>query len=316
MSGLFPAGVRSQCAGGRDTRARLNDRTGADVLLSVAAIACNFQNSQMSQAQLRKQCVRNTLAINSDGFDVQLTAQSEGLRGSRPTRAPPRICQDFCLSAPTSGLTIALLRYHSILQPRQTTTYGQTSNRATGAHQNEGSARAPSSPRMATARLRKTFHYPSDSESASEDLDEEHQEALLTSLASRDATQSTLYRNLFLPILLLPALYFLATIFQTSPIRQKCFAFLSISSLLCTAYVLYFMPVKAPDRKGKRAVWRVEAEEGPVGRYLVALNAVLAGVIMVSSAGSWRKGAMEDAWREALPGSEFYVGGMRLEVVS
>jgi hypothetical protein len=42
-SGLFPVEVNSQCEGGRETLARLKERTGAaDVRRSVAAIAQYF----------------------------------------------------------------------------------------------------------------------------------------------------------------------------------------------------------------------------------------------------------------------------------
>ena len=161
---------------------------------------------------------------------------------------------------------------------------------------------------MATTRLRKTFHYPGSSEEDS-DLDEEHQEALLTTLATRDMQQTTLYRNAFLSIPLLSAVYFLITLFTATTARQRLLALLSASSLACTGQVLYFLPVRAADRKGKRAVWRVEVEEGgPLGRWLPVLNAGLAGVIGLSAVASWRRGAVEDAWKEALPASEFKRG--------
>jgi hypothetical protein len=59
---------------------------------------------------------------------------------------------------------------------------------------------------MATTRLRRTFHYPSDSDDPP-DLDEEHQETLLQDLATTDQKTSTLYRYLFLALPLLTALY-------------------------------------------------------------------------------------------------------------
>ena len=67
------------------------------------------------------------------------------------------------------------------------------------------------------------------------------------------------------------------------------------------------MPIEAPERKGKRAVYRVEADRGPVERYLVYLNAGLAGLLLLAAGVSWGKGLAGEAWREALPGSESWL---------
>ncbi|TKA23467.1 hypothetical protein B0A50_07494 [Salinomyces thailandicus] len=157
--------------------------------------------------------------------------------------------------------------------------------------------------RSASARLRHAFKYPSDdTDSDDPELDEEHQEALIASLQAEDAAKNTLYRKAFLAIPLSAALFYLYTfLFYTRSVQQALLSILSLSSLGCTAYILHFMPVEPVDKKGKTAVYRLEAAKGPVERYLVVLDAALAGVLVLASVVSWRKGAQEDAWREVLP---------------
>lgn len=157
---------------------------------------------------------------------------------------------------------------------------------------------------MATTRLRKTFHYPSDSDSGADELDEEHQEKLIDSFQAEDALKNELYRNAFLSIPIISALFFLYIFVIASTARQRLIALLSISSLISTAYILKFLPIEAPERKGKRPIYQVEADKGPVERYMVYLNAVLAGLLLLAAALSWRKGLGDDAWREALPASK------------
>lgn len=158
---------------------------------------------------------------------------------------------------------------------------------------------------MATTRLRKTLQYPTDSDHESDDeLDEEHQERLIADLKAEDARSNRIYRAGFLCIPLLGGLFFVYSFSTASTIRQRLIASLSLSSLLCTGYILHFMPIEAPDRKGKRPVYQVDAGKTPVEKYLIWLNAALAGVLLLAAAVSWRKGVKQDAWREALPASE------------
>lgn len=158
---------------------------------------------------------------------------------------------------------------------------------------------------MATTRLRKAFRYPSESDSDNEpdELDEEHQERLIADLQAKDAEKNKLYRTAFLTISLLAAVFFFYTFIIASTARERLIALLSLSSLGCTAYILHGMPIEAPQRKGKRAVYQVELDKSPVEKYLVYLNAALAGLLLLAAGVSWRKGVSEDAWREALPGS-------------
>ena len=158
---------------------------------------------------------------------------------------------------------------------------------------------------MATTRLRKTFHYPSSDSDSDTNLDEEHQEQLITRLRAQDEEKNTLYRKLFLFIPALAAFFFLYTLLTARTPNETSIAVLSLSSLGCTAYVLWYMPLERKDRKGKRAVYAVEAEKGPVERWLVLLNAVLAGMLLVAAGVSWKRGRGEEAWRRGLPMSMY-----------
>jgi len=154
---------------------------------------------------------------------------------------------------------------------------------------------------MASTRLRQTFRYP-DEDSEPSDLDEEHQEKLIADLQTQDAQKTDLYRKAFLIIPLTGALFFLYTlVLNTHSAQQALISILGLSSLLCTAYILQFMPLQAPERKGKVPLYVLDAARGPVEKYLLYLNAALAGLLLLASAVSWRKGANEAAWREALP---------------
>ena len=156
---------------------------------------------------------------------------------------------------------------------------------------------------MATSRLRKAFRYPSEEDEDPSLMDEEQQDKLIEDLQQQDADKTTLYNNIFQGVPLSAALFFLHTFVLANTSRQRLIALLAISSLLCTSYALRFMPIRAPDKKGKKAVYRAEAEHTPVEKYLLSLNAALAGLLLISATASWRRDAREDAWREALPAS-------------
>lgn len=153
---------------------------------------------------------------------------------------------------------------------------------------------------MASSRLRKTFEYP-DSDDSDEDVDEEHQELLIAQLQADDARKSELYRNLFLSIPFSAVIFYFITLLSARNARQRLISLLAISSLASTAYILYYQPLEKEDKKGKRALYAVEAGKGPVERYLGALNAALAGVLLLAAVVSWRAGRGEEALREALP---------------
>ncbi|WPH01006.1 Hypothetical protein R9X50_00384000 [Acrodontium crateriforme] len=155
---------------------------------------------------------------------------------------------------------------------------------------------------MASSRLRKAFKYPDEDDDAlSDELDEEHQEQLINSLQVEDAQKSSLYRNIFLVVPLTGALFFVYTFVEASSARQRLIALLSFTTMLCTAYILQFMPLQPPERKGKTPLYKLDAAKGPVNKYFVYLVASLAGLLLLAAGVSWRKGAHEAAWRETLP---------------
>lgn len=157
----------------------------------------------------------------------------------------------------------------------------------------------------ASSRLRKAFRYPDDDDSSPEDLDDEHQEKLIEDLESEDARKNALYRKAFLLIPLLGAAFFLYTLITASTARQRLIAFLSSTSMGCTAYILHFMPIEKPERKGKMPVYKVEAAKGPLEKYLVYLNSGLVALLQLAAILSWRKEAVEEAWRETMPAIVF-----------
>lgn len=167
---------------------------------------------------------------------------------------------------------------------------------------------------MATTRLRKAFRYPSESDDENEpdELDEEHQERLIADFQAQDAEKNDLYRKLFLIIPSLGAVFLLYTFIMASTARERLISVMSLSSLTCTAYILHYMPIKAPEKKGKRPIYQVEAEKSPVEKYLVHMNAALAGLLLIAAGLSWQKALREAAWREALPASTYCNLNLRL----
>ena len=111
---------------------------------------------------------------------------------------------------------------------------------------------------MATTRLRRTFHYPSDSDDPP-DLDEEHQETLLHDLETTDQKTSTLYRKLFLAVPILTVLHSILNInakhtssldqHQPTATQTALSSFLTLLQIavpVLAAWILYYHPITAP----------------------------------------------------------------------
>lgn len=155
---------------------------------------------------------------------------------------------------------------------------------------------------MASTRVRKAFKYPSDEEDEPDDLDEEHQEKLISELQTQDAQRNELYRKLFIAIPLIAALFFIYTfLFNSASAQKRLLSLLALTSLVCTAYILHFQPLEAPQRKGKIPMYQLDAAKGPIEKYLAHLNAGLAGLLLLAAGLDWSRGAQENAFREALP---------------
>jgi len=149
---------------------------------------------------------------------------------------------------------------------------------------------------MATTRLRRTFAYPTDSDFDNDppDLDEEHQEALLTTLQSQDEATSTLYRNLFLALPVLTSLAYVPAFTWASGAAETFVALLSVSVPALAAWILWGYPVgsEVEERKGGSGGGEMAGggKKLPPVRWLIGIGASLAGVIVLQSFGAWWAG--------------------------
>lgn len=164
---------------------------------------------------------------------------------------------------------------------------------------------------MATTRLRRTFAYPTESDSDDPpDLDEEHQEELLTTLQTQDEATSTLYRHLFLALPVLTSLVYTPSLFTARTATATFIALLSIGVPGLAAYVLYFHPIKVPGRHGLRSLYVSSGQGGDSGgvkpreRHLIVLGASLAVMLFLQTALAWWAGKGEEDWREVVPAGE------------
>ncbi|KAF9870132.1 hypothetical protein CkaCkLH20_12366 [Colletotrichum karsti] len=97
-------------------------------------------------------------------------------------------------------------------------------------------------PRGAAARLRRTFHYPTDDDSADsqpEAMDEEEQDLLIQRLAEENAARNAQFRTFLLALPLLTTIPYLISILRLTSMMTSL---LSITSLLSTAYLLHTQP--------------------------------------------------------------------------
>ncbi|KIV88383.1 hypothetical protein PV10_08070 [Exophiala mesophila] len=101
---------------------------------------------------------------------------------------------------------------------------------------------------MATTRLRKTFHYPDDDDShgSHDEMDEEEQETLLTNLSTRETKQNKQYVMIFSVLPLVVMLAFLRVLGLSTSRAMTLACILSITSLLLSAYIMYFVPIGTP----------------------------------------------------------------------
>jgi len=102
-------------------------------------------------------------------------------------------------------------------------------------------------PRGAAARLRRTFHYPTDDDSADSQpdvMDEEEQEVIIQRLADENAARNAQFNTFLLALPLLTTIPYLISLFRLS---APLTSLLSITSLLSTAFLLHTQP---PDVTG------------------------------------------------------------------
>lgn len=116
-----------------------------------------------------------------------------------------------------------------------------------------------------TARLRRTFAYPTDDSTTSADnspeaLDEEEQEALIATLADQNETRNAQFRRLLFALPALSSIPYLVSLASGGYYRPQS-ALLALTSLASTAWLLYYLPPAetgipyldgGPGRRGRR----------------------------------------------------------------
>lgn len=157
------------------------------------------------------------------------------------------------------------------------------------------------------ARLRKTFHYPTedaaDSDSDREELDEQEQETLIQDLTQRDLDNTIFYRRAFTALPAAAALIYLPVLFSAETFRQVLLALLSLSSLAGTVYILlYVHSAPAAVDSGSLSAAMIDSR-GPLDVALPWLNAALTAVLALSGVLAWNRDLMDQAWRAFLPAS-------------
>lgn len=149
-----------------------------------------------------------------------------------------------------------------------------------------------------SSRLRRAFQYPDSDDSSDADLDEEHQERLISQLQAEDAQKNAFYRKAFTAIPVVAAAYFLfSMLFLATSARERFIALLCASSLGVSAYTIWIGEEK-DERSGK--LFQGDAR-GPMEKYFPLMNVVFAGVLGVAAVVNWRNGRGEEAVREVLP---------------
>ncbi|KAG9654368.1 hypothetical protein KCU95_g11083, partial [Aureobasidium melanogenum] len=161
------------------------------------------------------------------------------------------------------------------------------------------------------ARLRKTFHYPTeDADSDNSDcqeLDEQEQETLIEHLARRDLDNTFFYRRAFTALPAAAALIYLPVLFSADASRHVLLALLSLTALGATVYILLCVP-SAPVAVDSSSLSAAMIDgRGPLDIALPWLNAVLTAVLALSGVLAWKRDLADEAWRAFLPGAIFLV---------
>jgi len=163
---------------------------------------------------------------------------------------------------------------------------------------------------MATTRLRRTFAYPTESDSDDPpDLDEEHQEQLLTALQTQDEATSTLYRHLFLALPVLTSLAYIPSFAWASGATETFVALLSVFVPALAAWILYAYPITVPGNHGLRSLYfssgRGKTPGGvkPPVRHLIVFGATLAVMLLLQTGLPWW--AMNSDSRAVVPAGKF-----------
>lgn len=187
---------------------------------------------------------------------------------------------------------------------------------------------------MAAQRLRKAFKYPSESDdddAVEAGMDEQDQANLISTLSSHDASVTHTYTLLLLVLPLAPILLYIPRLFRLSTLLPSV---LAITSLLASAYTLYFLPLPPQDgadakakaagasgkgkpantftRGAKVAPWEKEAQKQarrPVPYISAELADLLADNIVVANRAVGGALALLELWQGAEWSEGFMVGG-------
>ncbi|KAH8601027.1 hypothetical protein B0O99DRAFT_610118 [Bisporella sp. PMI_857] len=160
-----------------------------------------------------------------------------------------------------------------------------------------------------SARLRKTFRYPTDNDSDDslpEAMDEQEQENLIAQLSRQTQSQNKLYAQILLVLSLLCIPPYIPTLFYPS---TSILSLLSISSLLSTAFLIHILPptktsisfldaLSSPPSNSRGSGVGIKGNvyeaQGPLEKYLPYLNGVLC--ILLGILGTVFR-AREEVWR-------------------
>jgi len=86
---------------------------------------------------------------------------------------------------------------------------------------------------------------------------------------------------------------------------------LSMTSLLSTAYVLWYIPPRLPTQPIVRGITPVYAlhyqADGPIEEYLPWMNGALGAVLSFMAWADYRRGRPEDVWKGLLPAVVFAI---------
>ncbi|PYH97755.1 hypothetical protein BO71DRAFT_317908 [Aspergillus ellipticus CBS 707.79] len=140
---------------------------------------------------------------------------------------------------------------------------------------------------MASIRLRKAFHYPNDSdddEHSREELDEEEQDRMIDQLKMLNNRRNSKYSVFFAAIPFLSSFTNVPPILsESSSLCERCLSFVSILSLLATAYTMKFLPFHRPDSRGKIPIMAVDARTR-VQWCLLPMNAIICTLLALTYA--------------------------------
>lgn len=162
----------------------------------------------------------------------------------------------------------------------------------------------------ASARLRKAFKYPSEDNSsdAGSDLDEQEQETLIQNLAAADAQKTQNYKTAFISLPLLSIILYVPKLLLPSNNNELLLAVLSITSFLCSAYILWFIPLPGEERGPKTVsipgMGTVDhGPPGPVQQYIGYLNLGLCAMLALTGERGEHRGKPDELIWWMLPGS-------------